>query len=338
MKHLRIYLKKNRVQCAKATGGRSAFTLIELLVVIAIIAILAALLLPALASARSRAWRISCASNMKQLGIAMFAYETDHNSSFPPAGASNSGGSGSISMAWDGFIHKELGDYGSLEAAYTSGYGWIDIDNAPKCEVCPADRWTKQFWFHPVDVHVLVNGVRSYVMNCTGTGWSTDWQRSTSGGTWPLIANPTHGVGIEWQDGSINLTQSSPYYLYNARGYKDSIVRDPSGTILFVEQPTGMGGVDQNWTSFSLGPYTATASDVAYQIDNSGNGGAPDVQDLSTSSAPDANQGVLTYNAHGKRFNYYFHDGHVQALRIEQTVGKGTLTAPQGMWTLTPGD
>src|SRR5947208_2216088 len=67
----------------KNVSHRSGFTLIELLVVIAIIAILAAILFPVFAQAREAARQTSCASNMRQMSLALRMYSQDNDENFP---------------------------------------------------------------------------------------------------------------------------------------------------------------------------------------------------------------------------------------------------------------
>ena len=71
--------------CSFRQRPPAAFTLIELLVVIAIIAILAALLLPALAKAKTTAQGAACLSNLRQLQLCWRLYVDDHNGLMPPS-------------------------------------------------------------------------------------------------------------------------------------------------------------------------------------------------------------------------------------------------------------
>lgn len=75
---------RSRPHTSKTHGVFSAFTLIELLVVIAIITILAAILFPVFARARENARKSSCASNLKQIGVASIMYSQDYDERHVP--------------------------------------------------------------------------------------------------------------------------------------------------------------------------------------------------------------------------------------------------------------
>jgi len=111
---------------------KRGFTLIELLVVIAIIAILAAILFPVFAKAREKARQSSCASNLKQIGLAVLQYVQDYDEKFPHAAQYTpwhayiaEGGSGRI-PSYPIFLHRIVNAYIKNDQVWTcpSGTYW----------------------------------------------------------------------------------------------------------------------------------------------------------------------------------------------------------------------
>jgi prepilin-type processing-associated H-X9-DG protein len=291
--------------------------LIELLVVIAIIAILAAMLLPALATAKAKALRTQCASGMRQLNVGFQMFAADRLDKFPAAGLHFSGGQ----LSWDSYLHRYIGG-GASDADLAVGV--LDIEVTPKILACPADRGPKVVWVG----NPAFFGLRSYAMNSVGPTWGSEYQVDTQMRRYPLPSlNGRRGVGIYWMD---NLGGPD----WEAPGYKQTVVRDPAGTLLLVEQTGGQQTAGNEWTCVSIGPETSQnggANGNLYQIDKNAPAQNPN-------SGAGVNQGKALYAAHRGRFQYLFMDGHVEMLKVEQTVGSGTLANPRGMWTNAGGD
>jgi prepilin-type processing-associated H-X9-DG protein len=98
-----------------------------LLIIIAVIAILAAMLLPALASAKRKAQRINCVNNLKQDGLAFRLWEGDNGDKYPMAVSTNKGGTMEYAEGGNAFRHFQV---------------MSNELNTPKILICPADDRT----------------------------------------------------------------------------------------------------------------------------------------------------------------------------------------------------
>jgi len=140
------YLKTvSSVRNSRSVSGqpKGGFTLIELLVVIAIIAILAALLLPALGRAKSRAYSAACLNNLRQLQVCWQLYANDNKDFLTPnnfvymftPGSTDAGKLGEDSLTWCRSIAPL--DTNTITAATSVLFQY---NQTPEIYRCPADR------------------------------------------------------------------------------------------------------------------------------------------------------------------------------------------------------
>ncbi|HZL79616.1 MAG TPA: hypothetical protein VFC17_12255 [Candidatus Limnocylindrales bacterium] len=104
--------------------NQSAFTLVALLVIVAVLALLAAMLLPALAKAKTKSTSINCVNNLKQCGLAFRIWEGDNGDKLPMDVPMAKGGTKEFDTGADTFRHFQV---------------MSNELSTPKILICPAD-------------------------------------------------------------------------------------------------------------------------------------------------------------------------------------------------------
>ena len=184
---------------------KPGFTLIELLVVIAIIAILAALLLPALSSAKRKAAQSACINNQKQLAFGMQIYVDDNDGAFPGIASQHSGFNPADWIYW-----RTNTAYPQFEKSpiLTSVPGM----NKPSLR-CPLD-------VSDVDRLAAADAQNGpYLFSYSMTGYGV--------GSYPSLE----------PDPNVNLGMSSVFSGGQSQIFKQASVRNPAGKIMLAEEP-----------------------------------------------------------------------------------------------------
>jgi prepilin-type N-terminal cleavage/methylation domain-containing protein/prepilin-type processing-associated H-X9-DG protein len=287
---------------------RRGFTLVELLVVIAIIGILVALLLPAINAARESARRSECQNNLKQIGLALQTFHTNH-SKLPP------GWDRLKPWAWSSKILPQLEQgplYDQIKVFFpTDGPGDGGDDNVAPCLTqlkafqCPSDGNPKNTW-----LEMWLDGAKVYHV----------------ASNYPAVAGDVTMLGSEPWPGEVFADDEAPVRpraLHGAFGCHDSVKLDDfkdgtSQTIIVGERrrlptATEFNSPGLKWAKFPTG----TIGGATHWVGNaSRQSGICYAQSVGVTyvpiNTPDDQQAFSSTHSGGATF--VFGDGHVKFL------------------------
>ncbi|MDR3711004.1 MAG: DUF1559 domain-containing protein [Capsulimonadaceae bacterium] len=251
------------------TKGLIGFTLIELLIVIAIIAILAAILFPVFATAREKSRQASCASNLRQMGLATLQYVQDFDEVEPNGYFT----SGPVTLYWYTLIAPYISGARNTQSAIFS---------------CPSSPASTMMGYS-MNVHVGGNNgdTLGYTMPVAYTQLTHDSETilygdgdqiptysgntaamfytnpgSINGGPWTAFAAPTTANGWASIDNDTNSAGTSPGQVrYRHTGFANLVFCD--GHVKAMGRGTA---TIWNWQATGSVPDTLTGSPLQYRL------------------------------------------------------------------------
>lgn len=255
--------RRQRNTCLRPLHG---FTLVELLVVIAIIGVLIGLLLPAVQSAREAARRISCANNLKQVGMAVHNFHDSHQK-LPPTSA------GYAKLPWTGLLLPYL----EMAAVYDRITLSADVDDASNSILTTAESAVGQYVCptrsRPRVITTLTSGLNGPVSDYAVTVWFDTTGNINGGGAdhfWYAIAGSYTTAPASWQvgaDTSASITFSALKVtktigkIVGRTSLKD-VTDGTSKTVMIGEKalPSSMPSGCCSWTAHEVGMYDNRSS------------------------------------------------------------------------------